>query len=88
MNKGLIRRLSLWIDSLNSTLLMSALLIAVAGFFWLFNFSTLPPSNPELVRLSGHDGLLQWEPFDMCRVFIYNRASKGYEWKITTSYGR
>lgn len=62
MNESLIRRVSNRIDRLYSTLLMSALLIAVAGFFGLFNFSTLPLSNPELVKLSGHEGLLDLMP--------------------------
>ena len=37
---------------------MLALLFAAVGFFWLFNFSPLPLSNPELVTLSGREGLL------------------------------
>jgi hypothetical protein len=37
---------------------MAGLLICTACFFWLFNFSTLPLSNPELKRVSGGEGLL------------------------------
>ncbi len=37
---------------------MPALLLAAVGFFWLFNFSSLPLSNPELAKLSGREGLL------------------------------
>lgn len=43
--------------------LMAALLLAVIGFFWLFNFSSFPLSNPQLVKLSGGEGLLDLKPF-------------------------
>ncbi len=33
--------------------LMVVLLLATAGFFWLFNSPALRLSNPELVNLSG-----------------------------------
>jgi hypothetical protein len=42
---------------------MLILLLVSADFFWLFNFSSLPLSNPELVKLSGHDGLLDLMPY-------------------------
>jgi hypothetical protein len=42
---------------------MLVLLLASVGFFWLFNFSALPLSNPELVKLSGHEGLLDLMPY-------------------------
>ncbi len=37
---------------------MVGLLICAAGFFWLFNFSALPLSNPELKRVGSGEGLL------------------------------
>jgi hypothetical protein len=42
---------------------MLVLLLASAEFFWLFNFSTLPLSNPELIKLSGREGLLDVMPY-------------------------
>lgn len=38
--------------------LMIALFLGVAFFFWLFNFSSFPVSDPELRRLSNGEGLL------------------------------
>jgi len=38
-------------------------LLAFVGFFWLFNFSPLPLSNPELIKLSGQEGLLDLMPY-------------------------
>lgn len=58
-----LERISHRIDSLYSSRLMLALLLAAFGFFWLFNFSPLPLSNPELIKLSGHEGLLDSMPF-------------------------
>ncbi len=63
MSKNPIKRVSHWIVRLYSTPLMLALLLAAVGFSWLFNFSSLPLSNPELVKLSGHEGLLDLMPF-------------------------
>lgn len=40
-----------------------ALLLASAGFVWLFNFSALPLSDPELIRVSGGQGLLDLMPY-------------------------
>jgi hypothetical protein len=37
---------------------MLVLFLVVFGFFWLFNFSPFPISNPEFIKLSGHQGLL------------------------------
>ncbi|HEB76702.1 MAG TPA: hypothetical protein ENJ04_10145 [Nitrospirae bacterium] len=58
MNKESIKRMSHLIERLNSKPLMLVLLLAAVGFFWLFNFSALPFSNPELTKLSGGEGLL------------------------------
>ena len=58
MKKNPINAVSDWIVRLYSTSLMLALLLAAVGFFWLFNFSPLPISNPELAKLSGGAGLL------------------------------
>jgi hypothetical protein len=52
------KRASDWIARRYSFSLMSVLLLAAGWFFWQFNFSSLPVSNRALVKLSGHDGLL------------------------------
>jgi len=51
-------KLSNFIARRYSLRLMVSLLIAVACFFWLFNFSALPLSNPELKRVSNGEELL------------------------------
>lgn len=53
-----LKRMSEWIARQYSLPLMLVLLLAAAWFFWQFNFSSLPVSNRALVKLSGHDGLL------------------------------
>ncbi|MBF0526303.1 MAG: hypothetical protein HQK56_14560 [Deltaproteobacteria bacterium] len=63
MSKNLIKGVSWWIESHYSASLMLALFLVVFGFFWLFNFSPLPFSNSEFVKLSGHEGLLDAMPF-------------------------
>lgn len=63
MLKNSISAVSSGIVRLYSTSLMLALLLAAVGFFWLFNFSPLPISNPELVKLSGGEGLLDIRAF-------------------------
>lgn len=54
----MLNKLSIAISSRYSPSLMIALFIAVGFFFWLFNFSTLPLSNPELMRISRGEALL------------------------------
>lgn len=63
MSTNPIKRASDWIVGLYSPPLMVALLAAAIGFLWLFNFAPLPLSNPELVKLSGREGLLDLMPF-------------------------
>jgi len=63
MGKNKFKQLSQWIVRCYSTRFMLVLLLASIGFFWLFNFSTLPLSNPELVKLSGREGLLDAMPY-------------------------
>lgn len=63
MRENPFKRLAQWIERHYSTTLMLVLLLASAGFFWLFNFSALPLSNPELVKLSGREGLLDLLPY-------------------------
>jgi hypothetical protein len=58
-----IKQISRWIDRRYSTPWMLILLLVVLGFFWLFNFSPLPISNSEFIKLSGHEGLLDAMPF-------------------------
>ena len=58
MIKGSLQRVSEWISRHYSMPWMLVLLLAAAGFFWLFNFSSLPISNRAMVKLSGHEGLL------------------------------
>ena len=62
MRRNASKHVVQWIESHYSTRLMMVLLSASIGFFWLFNFSTLPLSNPELVKLSGQEGLLDLMP--------------------------
>jgi hypothetical protein len=63
MRESPFTRVTQWIERRYSTPLMLVLLLASAGFFWLFNFSALPLSNPELVKLSGREGLLDLMPY-------------------------
>jgi len=58
-----IKNLSLLIDRHYSLRLMLVMLLATLGFFWLFNASSLPVSNPELIKISGQNGLLDLLPF-------------------------
>jgi hypothetical protein len=51
-------RLSSAVVRLYSLRLMVGLLICAAFFFWLFNFSALPLSDPEMKRISNGEGLL------------------------------
>jgi hypothetical protein len=60
---NLVKRVSYRLERFYSTPLMLALLLAAFGFFWLFNFSPLPISNNELIKLSSSEGLLDVRPF-------------------------
>jgi hypothetical protein len=53
-----IKKISFWIDYRYSSSLMLILFFVVLGFFWVFNFSPFPISNPEFIKLSGQEGLL------------------------------
>lgn len=55
---NMINRVSCWIDLRFSKPLMLCLFLIVFGFFWVFNFSPLPISNAEFIKLSGQEGLL------------------------------
>lgn len=57
------RNVSLWIEGYYSLRFMQAMLMITIGFFWLFNGSSLPLSNPELIKISGQTGLLDLLPF-------------------------
>lgn len=61
----MLNQLSSFIVRRYSPLLMLALLVATSGFFWLFNFSnfSIPISNPQLVNISGGEGLLDLKFF-------------------------
>lgn len=63
MQHNLFKKLSREIANLYSTRLLLLMLLAVAAFFWLFNFSHVPFSNPSLMKVSGHDGFLDVMPF-------------------------
>lgn len=54
----MIRKVSQWTEQRYSAPLLIVLLLGMLGFFWMFNFSSLPISNPELVKRSGGQGLL------------------------------
>ncbi|HAR45478.1 MAG TPA: hypothetical protein DCS42_09115 [Nitrospiraceae bacterium] len=49
----------------------------VAFFFWLFNFSTLPLSNPELMKLSNGEGLLDLRIYYTAREAFHAMAHYG-----------
>lgn len=63
MGRNASKHIVQWIERHYSTRLMLVLLLASVGFFWVFNFSALPLSNPELVKLSGREGLLDLMPY-------------------------
>lgn len=54
----MLERVDAALGRLDTPLRLWALLLASGGFFWLFNFSELPVSNPTLMRLDGGVGLL------------------------------
>jgi len=54
---------SKWLTGHDSAPLIALLLLAFVGGFWLFNLSSLPLSNPGLMRASGGEGLLDVRPF-------------------------
>ena len=58
-----IKKISFLIENHYSLRLMQGMLLATLGFFWLFNASSLPVSNPELIKISGQKGLLDLLPF-------------------------
>lgn len=58
-----IKMISRWLDYKYSSSLMFILFIVVFGFFWLFNLSSFPISNPELLKISGQEGLLDTQFF-------------------------
>ena len=58
MNNNPIRLLSQWGARHYSAPLVFVLFSASIVFLWMFNVSSLPLSNPELVKISGREGLL------------------------------
>jgi len=58
-----LKKLSHKIADLYTLRLMLFLLLFGAVFFWLFNFSAMPFSNPSLMKISGGIGLLDVMPF-------------------------
>jgi len=63
MKHTIPRGISRWIARHDSTRAMVLLLLAAGFFFWLFNFSSWPYSDPGLIRLSGGEGWLDLRPF-------------------------
>lgn len=63
MQNKLLKKLSRKIADLYTLRLMLFLLLVVAIFFWLFNFSAMPFSNPSLMKISGGAGLLDVMPY-------------------------
>ncbi|MHB9119745.1 MAG: hypothetical protein ACYC2R_15960 [Burkholderiales bacterium] len=63
MKTPLLAALSRTLNRHASRRAVAWLLLCFAGFFWLFNFSTLPVSNPSLQALSGGEGLLDLRIF-------------------------
>jgi hypothetical protein len=58
-----IARSSRAVARLYSPPLLWLLLLGTVGFSWVFNFSSFPFSNPELLKLSGGEGLLDLLPY-------------------------
>ncbi len=46
---------------------MGGLFVVVFGFFWVFNFSSLPISSPAIIKISGREGLLDIRLFYSAR---------------------
>jgi hypothetical protein len=67
----MLSKLSNLIARCYSLRLMISLCIAVAFFFWLFNFSSLPLSNPALMRVSHGKELLD--------VRLYYSAQEAFQ---------
>lgn len=63
MKTSVLASLSRTLNRHASRRAIAGLLLCFAGFFWLFNFSTLPVSNPSLKALSGGVGLLDLRIF-------------------------
>lgn len=63
MQRKLFKKLSHGIENLYSARLMLFLLLSAIVFFWLFNLSHVPFSNPSLIKISGGEGLLDVRPF-------------------------
>ncbi len=62
MINTIFKRFIHWLESRYSTAATLFLLAVSIGFLWAFNFSTFPISNPELIKLSGQEGLLDLMP--------------------------
>ena len=75
----MMKRVSEFLSSLHTGYLMYLLLVVTASFFWLFNFSDLsvPLSNPQLVKISGGEGLLDLQ--------LYYTPQQAHD--ILTQYG-
>ncbi len=62
---SVIRRISCWIVRRYTTTWMIIFFLISFIFLWLFNVSLFPISNQELIKLSGHQGMLD-------RMFFYS----------------
>ena len=49
---------------------MLSFFLIVFGFFWLFNFSHVPISNTQFIKMSGQEGLLD-------TMFFYSSQEGG-----------
>src|SRR5437762_2579499 len=63
MERNPLTRWSEFIAGLYSAPLTALLVLGALGFSWLFNYSSFPFANPELLKLSGGEGLLDLLPF-------------------------
>lgn len=77
----MLKRLSQFMSEIHSSYLMYLLFVGAGGFFWLFNFSDLPlpMSNPQLVQISGGEGLLDF------KIILYGARSV---WNIDSIWRR
>jgi len=75
----MLNRLSIYISKKYSPYRMFMLLAVTGGFFWLFNFSSLPLpiSNPQLIKISGGEGLLDLKLFYTAQEAYHSMTQYG-----------
>lgn len=80
MQNKLLIKLSSGIAGLYSARLTLLLMLAVAAFFWLFNFSSVSFSNPSLIKVSESAGLLDTLSYydaEQAYALLYRYGTEG-----------